>query len=383
MAAGRPWYKRAGADFVMATLGMPDSDTKWAYSAIVDMLNDRDRPIADDPGFVCGFTGLSKRRWNVVRAYLLEHGYIVETGDGHLTNPRFQRELDERQREHDEAVEFGRKGGRKSAALRAAGQGRLDLNDDLSPEKVPQESPESRAKVKDKSELRGRGRNKDKDLAQPPPQASRARDRASEARGESNQTNDHTDLEESESGRSIGPNPDLVDLLDAVSEACGYRPVEPGQMTHAIDMVKSWRDAGIDFEAVVLPTIRAVVADSPDPTSSLKRFDKRVRHEHARSKAKPRKGNGVYRPPDSPVLKPEGEDPMFRPVRTKLLELVGPQPYCFAFNSARFEDVGRCHGDKRPLRVQGPDHVRNAILSGTYGAALRKAAGPLGFTDLW
>jgi len=92
MARHRPWYKRSGSDFVMATLGFPSSDHKWAYSAIIDMLNDRDRPLADDPGFICGFTGLSKQKWAAVRRWLIDGGYLIVVGDGCLSNPRFERE---------------------------------------------------------------------------------------------------------------------------------------------------------------------------------------------------------------------------------------------------------------------------------------------------
>jgi uncharacterized protein YdaU (DUF1376 family) len=186
MAHGRPWYKRAGGDFLMAVIHMPDAEHKWAYSAIIDMLNDRDRPIADEAGFISGFTGLSRKKWSIVRAYLLKHGYLALTDDGHLTNPRFERERADRHASQERSVEAGRKGGRASAAARA-GQGELGLDDqaekraestpDSRGESTPDSPPDPPAKV-------GDAPRENNHLGEAPPQATRARKRL-EARGPS------------------------------------------------------------------------------------------------------------------------------------------------------------------------------------------------------
>jgi hypothetical protein len=381
MAHGRPWYKRNGADFVMATLSFPSSDHKWAYSAIVDILNERDRPIADDPGFICGFTGLSKRRWTPVRQWLLDHAYLQLTPGGELTNPRFEREHAERLAERDAAVQHGREGGRKSAAQRAA---------DRQPElefisRSSRDKPEIiSGKTEDKFGERPPTSPENKDLAQPPPQASRGRERASEAREESIQTIDHNNARESgdpPDGRSVGPPPDLLALLDLVSEASGYNPVQPGEIAKAVDQVKAWRDDGLDFDTVVLPTIRHVIAHSNDPTSSLKRFDKRVRHEAAKHRGAKANGTTPPPPPAVPVLDPPGEDSTVRPIREAMLAQLGPRLFSLLLNEVTFEPAQQ--GDRKPLIVHGPSYMVERIVHGDNSRAILATARQHGFTDLW
>lgn len=365
----------------MATLSFPSSDHKWAYSAIIDILNERDRPIADDPAFICGFTGLSKRRWTPVREWLLTHGYLILDAHGDLTNPRFERERAERLAERDAAVQHGREGGRKSAAQRAADrQPELQFISGSSGDKPPiisGSSPDNFGESQPHSP-------ENNDLAEPPPQASRGRERASEARLESIQTNDHTNGEvvvEPPSARSLGPNPDLVALLDLVSDASGYHPVQPGHIADAMDQVKAWRTAGIDFDAIVLPTIRDVIAKSTDPTSSLKRFDKRIRHEAARHRGAKANGSDPPRPPREPLLEPPGEDPMFRPVRADMLKHLGAQLYALILNDVRF-DVAE-QGDRRNLAVNGREYMTEVVVHGRNAPALLQVARAHGFDGLW
>lgn len=384
MAHGRHWYKRAGGSFVMATLAMPDSDTKWAYSAIIDMLNDRDRPLADEPGFICGFTGLSKRRWNVVRAYLLDHGHIHLTEDGRLSNPRFDREHAERAAEHTKAVEDGRRGGKKSAAIRS-GQAEFDLdesaNSDLSPKKQAEKPEINDAKPKDKSALAEQKPRKTANGTQPPPQAPRARQRLEDRVEEESQPSTGS------SNNSLGPPilpPDLLKLHGDVCDAAGYRPTQPSNIAASLDTVRKWKDRGLDFENVVLPAIRAVVAHSrpDDRTRTLGRFE----HAIAREDAKFREASKVGRPhvPTAvPLLEAPGEDERFATIRRTLLELVGPSTFVAAFNSVRFKAPPVDFGDDRvPLTIEGP-----AFAVGTardnHAQTILRAAKPLGFTHVW
>ncbi len=279
MAHGRPWYKRSGGDLLMACLSMPDSDHKWAFSAIIDMLNDRDRPIADDAGFICGFTGLSKRRWAIVRAWLLAHGYLFIDARGHLSEPRFARELAEREKDHERAVEAGRAGGRKSAALRAAGQRDLDLGDEaqpqnseLSPEKQAEESEINGAKSKDKPPVPATGHNKVNGLAQPPPQASRARKRL-EARVESES---HTTTTPSKT-RAL----DAIELSEHLTRIAGVRNIDPARIITNQQTVREWIDLGVD-----VVDVERIITKARDhasrPIHSLKYFDPAVRQAQAR-----------------------------------------------------------------------------------------------------
>ncbi|MFL6864061.1 MAG: hypothetical protein ACJ8DZ_13790 [Allosphingosinicella sp.] len=390
----------------MATLGFPDAETKWAYSAIIDMLNDRDRPLTDDAGFICGFTGLSRKKWAIVRRYLLEtesgsgEPFLQLTDRGDLTNPRFERERAERRSSHEDSVEFGRAGGRKSAALRAAGQTELDLPDGedsrahaparsdparKSGRKSPDSTPNSRVESAPNGAEKPRGgQSKSNGLAQPPPQATRARQTPEIREEDSPRPAAEPDPPVRAHARETPPDRlndhDLQDLVDAVCDASGYRPVSPGQLDRAFRIVKEWRDAGFDFTEVVVPTVKAVVSESRDPTRTLGRFTARIRHEHARLKAKGEAGT-PYRPPVSPVLDVPGEGPAVRAIRAELLKRVGTAVYCAVANTARLEPVTDAAAGRAPLRVisAGPASLND----GHTGTVLAQIAKRHGFTEIW
>jgi hypothetical protein len=218
MAHGRPWYKRNGSDLVMATLSFPSSDHKWAYSAIIDMLNDRDRPLADDAGFICGFTGLSKQKWASVRRYLLEHEYLALIDGGYISNPRFERERLERVAEHERSVEAGRAGGLKSAAQREPKNGRSHKSSNLvaTNRQLLCDLPQTLAEPSNGHEL------KTNDLFEPPPQA-RAR---VELRGESREERDSQADACEGSGRGEEPPPKprpqhFIEIWNEVADRIG------------------------------------------------------------------------------------------------------------------------------------------------------------------
>lgn len=388
MAHHRPWYKRNGAALIMATLGFPDAETKWAYSTIIDMLNDRDRPLTDDAGFICGFTGLSRKKWAIVRRYLLttESGsgetFLILTDRGDLSNPRFERELAERRGEHDRAVEHGRAGGIKSAAQRA-GQTELDLPDQdptraralgAGPKvgaKSPRKSAESGAKSPPNGSAKAEpAAPKNNDLAQPPPQATRAR-QTPEIREEDST---HPD---SESRPREAPS-----LVERVCEAAGYQPATTAQKDRTARIVAEWEREGFDFDSVVIPTIRAVVAAEPEPTRTLGRFTPRIRHEHARRAATPRSNGRAYSTPASPVFEVEGEDPQFIAFRHALHERMGNAAYCQWCNRVRFEAVADAGGGRKPLRVHDRS-TASPLMDSDRASLVRNLARANGFTDVW
>lgn len=178
--------------------------------------------------------------------------------------------------------------------------------------------------------------------------------------------------------------PDLVQLHDAVCEAAGYRPINPPQIAASMDRVKEWRERGYDFETVVLPAIRATVAQSKpdDRTRTLGRFRHAIAREAA--KAGEAKLNGrAHVPTAVPILEPKGEDPRFVEVRKALLDRVGPATFVAAFNPVRFEAVPVEFGsDAAPLKITGPTFAVQAVRDNHRSAVLR-AAKPLGFTDVW
>jgi uncharacterized protein YdaU (DUF1376 family) len=286
MAHGRPWYKRGGGDFVMGVLHFPDNDHRWTYSAIVDVLNDRDRPLADDPAFICGFARITKQKWKKVRSYLLDHGYLLLTDDGRITNPRFEREAAERAEQHERSVEGGREGGRRSAARRA-GQTELPLDDENLQETYQQTSKKPTNLVGSFSEVSDPGSPENSDLVEPPPQPIRARVRGERLESYSHPTpNPEPHASNGAgSGRDLNSNesddPELDALVGAVCEAAGFVPY-PDQLPLAARTVAAWRDKGIDFEKTALPTIREIIARYPDRTRTLGRFTKEIVHQHTR-----------------------------------------------------------------------------------------------------
>lgn len=176
-------------------------------------------------------------------------------------------------------------------------------------------------------------------------------------------------------------NADLKSLYDAVCDASGFTSSSPEAINRAFQTIERWRDNGFDFDKTVIPTIKAVVAESSEPTRTLGRFTKAIAHEHARAKARGELGKPPS-PPKVPILEPPGEDPVFLPIRQTLLETLGANVYAMAANEIRFHDVGRC-GDKHPLRIGGPDYAKERWTSGTYAPYLRTAAKAHGFTDIW
>ncbi len=350
MAAKRPWYQRNGAAIVMGTLHMPSSDHKWAYSTIIDMLNDRGRALPDDPGFICGLTGLSRKKWAIVREYLLNDRdaqgetrlYLDDAGD--LTNPRFERERAQRDGDHARAVEAGREGGKKSAALRAR-QGDLDLDESQGEQKEDQaiyradkraiNAPKVARRMKDKVAINDQPPLKTNEKIQPPPQATRARERASDIRYKT-LTQPTESLERCEDDAI---DDELRALYHACSEAAAFRPGDADQQDRAIAQIRKWRDDGIDFDRVVLPVIAEAMAASRDPTSSFARFNRQVRHEQARIVAL--NGKAPARSTtDQPLVDPIAETARCHAFRRDLLKALGVKTYVKFANLVQLIDDG-------------------------------------------
>lgn len=399
MVAGRPWYAAYPADFFMATQHF-DLETKGAYRLLIDLLNDRDRPFPDDPKFIAGVLGCSIQKWKKLRTQLLREGKLVPTPDGlHLTNPRFDREHYEREEKRRAAVEHGRAGGKISAAIRAGqtelpmdeaqppsvrprarAHGRTDKSQQTS-KKVPTKIEQSSNFVASRSEL---PKEKTPDIngePQPPPQAPCAREE-SESESESPQSQPASRARAREDAPGRLANTDLKTLYDEVCSAAGVCFTQPTAIDRAMTQVQKWQQSGIDFEEVILPTIRSTVLQSDEPTRTLGRFNARIGHEHARREAAALKSTS-YIPPAVPKLNPEGEDPSFLPLRTDLLEKLGGRAYCLALNDARFEDPGPV-GDGRPLRIRHRvASFEDDLKRGRWSKHILDAARPYGFTDLW
>lgn len=112
-----PWYRRFPDNFLGGINGMT-LEEKGAYSVVIDMIYQRGGPIADEPRYIAGICNCSVRKWNAIRARLLQLGKLYET-DGHLMNERAGIELEKSAKVAREHAENGAKGGDKSAKKRA------------------------------------------------------------------------------------------------------------------------------------------------------------------------------------------------------------------------------------------------------------------------
>lgn len=385
MAHGRPWYKRAGGDFLMAVIHMPDAEHKWAYSAIIDMLNDRDRPIADEAGFISGFTGLSRKKWSIVRTYLLKHGYLMLTDDGCLTNPRFEREHADRQASQERSVEAGRRGGRASAAARA-GQGELGLDDqagkraestpDSRGESTPDSPPDPPAKLP-------AGSHENNHLAEAPPQATRARKRL-EARVEKEESS--TANPTTARGVAVDADEakrfDLYGTMNRLAQIGGVSIINPSAIAREVDVVKAWIAAGYDIEATVIPAITQLFGDTKQETiGSLNFYSARIAKLHA---AALRKAKAPDIP--KPIVMIPDEDARMSPLRSDLLAALGEWAYSTFLNKIRLEPIAEAdmgQDPRRPLQLKGPPHLIAGLFDGERRRIISTTARRHGFTDVW
>lgn len=345
MVAGRPWYHAYPADFFTATQGWP-LEMKGPYRLIIDLLNERDRPIPDDAKFMAGILGCSPQRWRKVRDFLIDHRKLVPTQDGqHLTNPRFERERAARLGDHEASVAWGRAGGLERA--RRAGQLDMDLDagwhdDEQDAPSAPaharaRSGPESKENRKtfekesqnfreSSSSDRRKPKQKPNEInarSQPPPQAPCARE---ESRDQSPEDSSHPIRTATDSrARPIAlDDMDLPDLVEAVCDAAGHQPRNPEQRDRATRHVAQWRDQGVSFDQIVVPTIRAVISRTDQPTRTLGRFKADIAHAHARSIA----GGGRAAPePPRQLTASDANDRRIGPLRDRLRKEVGVRTY--------------------------------------------------------
>lgn len=392
MAHGRPWYKRSGGDFVMGTMSMPDAEHKWAYSAIIDMLNDRDRPIRDDKSFIIGFTGLSKNKWTRVRRYLIENGYLIECtnekGEAHLTNPRFERERQARIADHERAVKNGRAGGLISAEMRRR-QGEFDLDPKSeqtgnNPKKTQKNGPKlgkSSGQTSEKVSGKTNPTSKEnKDMAQAPPQATRARE---EARGRESTHSTESPNHSASENRSDDWFDDMTIRCVRAAGLAARASSNDKLMAASNRIVREWVKAGIDIEATVIPVIEDAMADSDEPTSSLKRFSKAIDQEHRKRVRKaPAPDADIDRPPARYDF--EDEDDRIADGRKRLAKRIGEYRYRWYFNDRiRFAIIDDHYLDMIPAGESRESEMAHstavhAINHGDRSNIQECLAGPIG-----
>ncbi len=139
----RPWYKRYPSDFIAGTLQL-SCEEKGAYSVVLDLIYDRGGPIPDDARWIARVCNLSTRRWNQIRARLLELGKVTAR-DGVLTNKRALSQLKVEEKEHISLSSAGKLGAEKTNERR----GQPGENKDLEKKGPPGKKRHTRYQILD------------------------------------------------------------------------------------------------------------------------------------------------------------------------------------------------------------------------------------------
>jgi len=391
MARGRPWYKRHPERWIMGTRGLT-LEERGAYSEIVDYLNLRDHALPDDIKVVAALLGCPPQTWRRIRAVLLKAKKLEIVGD-YITNPRFEREKAERDLARAEAVEHGREGGKRSAELRA--QNELDfehdpqISADPSQGYPPADDFPVRARTQGTQKSSKSSNKTDQKVATKLPVSENAVTPVSQKTANNGQgypqppvrAREEGEEEEVESPPNSTPttpreDSDRMHLLEQVCEASGYQPTSAGALDRSLRQVEAWMKEGVDFDEVVIPTIRRVILDDPQPTRTLGRFTKHIAHEHARRNASKAKGS-TYRPPKVPLLKREDEPDRMADLRQMLCQVMGANLFAIWFNTLRLEP-----DEEMPNRLNIHGHMSTALQQSNTFPTVSAVARRMGYTFL-
>jgi uncharacterized protein YdaU (DUF1376 family) len=107
------WYKRNPRDWLDATREL-SLEERGAYNDLLELMYLRDRPIPDEPVFISGFLRIHRHKWTRIREALLDAGRLVVHGD-YITDERFERDRNISQEYRQQAVTWGKKGGKARA----------------------------------------------------------------------------------------------------------------------------------------------------------------------------------------------------------------------------------------------------------------------------
>lgn len=111
-----PWFKCYPRDFNEGMVGLT-LEERGAYITILNLIYARGGPIPEDSWWITSQLGCTARAWAKVRASLVLKRKLraVEIdGEPHLTNPRAESEIAEREKLSRTFSDAGRNGGRKS-----------------------------------------------------------------------------------------------------------------------------------------------------------------------------------------------------------------------------------------------------------------------------
>ncbi len=359
----KPWVKFYPSDFLNGIADLPP-ELVGAYTIILALIWDRGGPIDDDPSWIARRLNVGTKAWtHTIRPKLLASGKI-EIRNGLIGNKRAIEEVERRDGVADK--------NRKNALSRWHQQ--PDLFEEESTKESAKNPPKNRVInrpihppiKKTKSAENGQSVNATA--------SGLARARSRNQKLESNErTNLHTPTRVA---RPNGKEPQVryddqsIDLIfGAVCEAAGHSPPDD-MIDRSKEFIRKWKDAGISVDHVILPTIRKIMAATPDPvTSSLKRFDRDIMGANAQTKAR------AAQPEEVPIFKLDGEDERIVPIRQAIATAIGTPAYMALAQRTKFSidgDVIKLNGALAP-------RLKDEIG----GKRMTRIASQHGFRDIW
>lgn len=346
------------------------------YCTVLWLIASRGAPIEFDSRWIAGFAGVTPRKATAIITKLGAMPNKLVVRNGMIGNRKMLRTVAERDKKSDQA--------RQAANARWHGDDQelpLDYQGDYRPDNLG-DNREINGKIKSKK----RPKTAKPDNADASPSV-RARDSETQKNNSTHPNPQTGSRGDDDAPGGVGADEpksrlhdgDLMDWYQAIAHASGHNPVMPGQIDRAMKFVEAWRADGIDLDEIIIPTIKATIAATSDPTRTLGRFDARIRHEHARKAATPE--GRAYKAPAAPITDQPGEEPCMAPLRADLLERLGPKTFARYANPVLFESLDQ--GGQRILRVTDKRPPSMALMDGERSAIVRAVAKRHGFDTVW
>lgn len=377
------------------------------------LMCERDGPISDDMPWLGRKCGVSTHRARKIRAKLIDAG-VWQARDGMIgdkfaldeviyragrtevarSNAMARWEKADGPREPELNLENGAFSSDKPQKTAKAGDAIASPGDNSGDE--PGGDAKSGEKAEKKAVFSPEKRAKEIDLLEPETAENRQSDpeicipdshaRATRKNPEERESCGSQESEASPAIGRSGSSPIPVgeqtfdDQLASICLAAGFNPQSDRAIAEARKQLQRWQADGISVERTILPVVRSVMARTDDPTSSLYRFDRLVRLEHARITATPTAK--AQAPPATAMFEFPDEPERFVAMRQDLCDALGPTAYCALAHAVRFEQID----DTAIVRVNSaPGAVANSDqrFKDRCLSALTHVARRHGFNQVW
>lgn len=339
--SSHPWHKRYHSDALTGYASLT-LEERGAYTTVLDMLYDSgEEGIPDLDRRMAGVLLITVARWQRIKEDLVASGKLI-VADGIITNARYLRERDKALAISEKRAKAGSEGGKAKAnakQLPADDGTEKDaprLGDAQKTSKKPAESEQKTAKSSEEilqvTGLNG-AENLNSDLANarvlplyaratPEPEARVLQHHRQSINAEDSEIDDEDDE------KSISFPTALVDRCNILARKSGLNLTIPKVMMSTTDTLKQWLEDGIDFAAVIVPTIERVTAENPtEQIYSIRYFDASVRKAHALAGNGQHKAKPAPAAPKSPIAAEDGPEELIGKFRARLAYAVGEARY--------------------------------------------------------